>query len=96
MDQLKVLYEKSPANYKLFVRGLIEESKQARIALRAMRMEADKSPCPQMQIPRVFTLVHILPRHIGKKDPNDPNKVTVAWQASSKCEIVSSANRRYA
>lgn len=81
VDGIKALYEKSPANFKLFVRGLLEEAKQARIAMRTNRMENDKSPCPQMAIPRVFTLTHIIPRHIGKRDPNDPNKVTVAWMA---------------
>lgn len=81
VDALKALYEKSPANFKLFVRGLLEEAKQARILMRTTRMESDRSPCPQMQIPRVFTLSHLLPRHIGKKDALDPNKITVAWLA---------------
>lgn len=81
IDGVKGLYEKSPANFKLFVRGLLEEAKQARILMRTTRMENDKSPCPQMAIPRVFTLVHLIPRHIGKKDPMDAGKITVAWLA---------------
>ena len=80
-ETLKPLYEKSPATFKLFVRGLLEESKQARIQLRTMRMETDKSPCPQMQIPRIFTLAHLLPRHIGKKDSAKPDEIQVSWMA---------------
>lgn len=81
VESIKNLYEKIPANFKLFVRGLLEEAKQARILMRTNRMENDKSPCPQMVIPRIFTLVHLIPRHIGKKDPADSTKVTVAWMA---------------
>jgi hypothetical protein len=79
VDQLKPLYEKAPANFKLFIRGLLEEAKQARITMRTARMENDKSPCPQMAIPRIFTLTHLLSRHIGKRDPANPDIVTVSW-----------------
>lgn len=78
-DQIKALYEKLPANLKLFVRALIEETKQARHAIRSLRLETDKSPCPQMAVPRIFTLVHLIPRHIGKADVNDPQAVTLSW-----------------
>src|SRR5262249_55894966 len=74
-EPMKLLFEKFPAGPRALVRGLIEEAKLARATMRSVGLEGDKSPCPQMSIARLFTLVHLISRHVGKKDPANPDSV---------------------
>lgn len=87
IDTVKSFFEKLPPTPRMFVRGLIEESKQARLAMRTLKLEGDKSPMPQMAIPRLFTLLHLLPRHVGKPDPKDPKNLVVSWMSLKQSAI---------
>jgi CRP-like cAMP-binding protein len=87
LDQLKGLYERAPTNLKLFIRSLVEEAKHARVTMRNQRLESDKSPLPQLAIPRIFTLAHLIPRHIGKSASSDPAKTVVSWMSFKQFAI---------
>lgn len=78
-EALKSQFEKSPAGIKLLVKSLIDEAKSARQTIRSFKMETEKSPCPQGAIPRLFTLLHVVPRHIGRPAPDDAQKTLVSW-----------------
>jgi hypothetical protein len=80
-DTLKSFFEKLPAGPRVLVRGLLEESKQARNLQRSQALEADKSPMPQMGIPRLFTLLHLIPRHVGKKEAANPDQSALLWSS---------------
>jgi hypothetical protein len=45
------------------------------------KMETEKTPCPQGVIHKIFTEIHLIARHIGKKNPDKPDEIVVAWNA---------------
>lgn len=81
VELMKAQFEKCPPGMKLLVKSLVEDLRQARKQLKTVRMESEKSPCPQGIIHKLFTELHLIIRHIGKKDPAKPDEVFVAWNA---------------
>lgn len=81
MDIMKQQFEKSPPGVKLLVKSLVEEMRQARNQMKVNKVETEKSPCPQGIIHRLFTQVHLISRHIGKKDAAQPDQVIISWSA---------------
>ena len=81
LEIMKQQFEKSPAGIKLVVKSLSEELRQARSQMKMNKMEAEKSPCPQAMVHRVFTELHLIARHIGKADPALPTQIVVSWSA---------------
>lgn len=64
-ELLKAQLEKTPAGIKLLTKALIDETKATRQALRALKLETEKAPCPQSAIPRIFSLLNLVARHTG-------------------------------
>lgn len=65
-DVLKLQLEKATPGIKLVVKSLVEETRQTRQLLRTVKSENEKSPCPQISIPRIFSLLNLVARHTGK------------------------------
>jgi hypothetical protein len=78
---MKQQFEKSPPGVKLVVKSLVEDLRQARQQQKKDKMETEKSPCPQGLVHRLFTELHLIARHIGKKDPAQPDVITLSWGA---------------
>lgn len=78
-ELLKAQFEKSPPGIKLLVKSLVDEIRQSRQSLRAMKIETEKSPCPQVSIPRIFSLLNLVARHTGKNSPDNPKQYVVDW-----------------
>lgn len=81
IELMKQQFEKSPTGIKLLVKSLVEDVRQGRLATKAAKMESEKTPMPQGLIHRVFTEVHLIARHIGKKNAEKPDEVVVSWNA---------------
>ncbi|HMN68644.1 MAG TPA: cyclic nucleotide-binding domain-containing protein [Bdellovibrionales bacterium] len=81
VDLMKQQFEKSPTGIKLMAKSLVEEVRQARQATKQHKMETEKTPCPQGLVHRLFTEVHLIARHIGKKAAENPDEIVVAWNA---------------
>lgn len=81
IDIMKQQFEKCLPGMKLLVKSIADQIRQANKQIKATKMETEKAPCPQGLIHRLFTEVHLISRHIGKKDPEKPNEVKVAWDA---------------
>ncbi|MGE0763862.1 MAG: cyclic nucleotide-binding domain-containing protein [Bdellovibrionales bacterium] len=64
---------------KVLVKSMVDEAKVNRQALRSVKMEGDKSPCPQPAIPRIFAMLNLVGRHTGKKNPEKPEQIRVDW-----------------
>lgn len=78
LDMMRQQFEKSPPGIKLLVKSLVEEIRHARQHLKMSKIENEKSPCPQGIIHRIFTSIHLVVRHIGKKEANSEAYV-VSW-----------------
>ncbi len=80
IEIMKQQFEKSPPGIKLLVKSLVEEIRHTIQQLKLSKMEGEKLPCPQGIVHRLFTLVHLVARHIGKHEqpagltvvPNEP------------------------
>jgi CRP-like cAMP-binding protein len=81
IEIMKQQFEKCPPGIKLLVKSLTDQIRQAYKQIKASRMETEKAPCPQGLVHRLFTEVHLISRHIGRKDPRKPDEVKVAWDA---------------
>ena len=76
---MKLQFEKAAPGIKLLVKSMSDEVKVARNALKNIRLEGDKSPLPHALIPRTFTMLQVVARHIGKKDPENPKQIDLNW-----------------
>lgn len=81
LELMKQQFEKTPTGVKLMVKSLIDDAKTTRTATKQWKVENEKSPMPQGLIHKMFTEVHLIARHIGKKNPEKPNDIYVAWNA---------------
>ena len=81
IELMKAQLEKCPPGIKLLVKSNSDEIKQQRKQAKMSKAETEKIPCPQGLIHRLFTQVHLISRHIGKKDAENPAKIMVAWNA---------------
>lgn len=81
LDMMKQQFEKSPPGVKLLMKSLADDVKQARQMMKMNKMENEKAPCPQPTIHRIFTLLHLISRHIGKRTEGNPNEIVVSWSA---------------
>ena len=81
VDLMKQQFEKCPPGIKLMAKSLSDEIKSHRKQAKMTKMETEKTPCPQGIVHRIFTEVHLIARHIGKKNADNPNEITVAWNA---------------
>lgn len=81
VELMKQQFEKAPTGIKLMVKSLIDDAKASRTAMKQLKMETEKSPLPQGLIHKIFTEVHLIARHIGKKNPEKPNDIVVGWSA---------------
>lgn len=81
LDLMKQQFEKCPPGIKLLVKSAGEEVRQGRKQAKIAKFETEKVPCPQGLIHRLFTEVHLIARHIGKRNPEASAEITVAWDA---------------
>lgn len=81
VDLMKQQLEKTPPGIKLLVKSLSDEVRESRNFLKTIKMESEKVPCPQGHVHRIFSAVHLIARHIGKKEPSSPHEFTVSWNA---------------
>ena len=81
LDLMKAQFEKSPPGVKLMVKSMVEDMRQSRQQAKLAKMDAEKSPCPQGMIHRIFTELHLIARHIGKKDPAQADRITISWSS---------------
>lgn len=78
---MKEQFEKAPPGVKLLVKSLVDDVKASRQQAKVAKMETEKAPCPQGVIHKIFTELHLIARHIGKKDEAQPDQVVLAWNA---------------
>jgi hypothetical protein len=78
-EVLKLQIEKSTPGIKLLVKSLVEETRQTRQLLRTVKSESEKSPCPQISIPRIFSLLNLVARHTGRPSEMEKTRVEVDW-----------------
>jgi hypothetical protein len=96
VDLMKQQFEKAMPGVKLLVKSLVDETRVARQNTKTLKLETEKSPLPQGHIHKLFTEVHLIARHIGKRgkpaetlkpgqqpEPYEPgpHEFTVAWNA---------------
>ncbi len=81
IEIMKQQFEKCPPGIKLMVKSASDEVKAMRKQAKMAKMETEKAACPQGLIHRIFTEIHLIARHIGKKSPDNPNEIKVAWNA---------------
>lgn len=81
VDMMKQQFEKAPPGIKLMVKSMVDEIKISRQNTKTQKMETEKSPCPQGLIHKLFTEVHLIARHIGKRNPDKADEITVSWNA---------------
>jgi hypothetical protein len=81
LELMKQQFEKCAPGIKLLVKSVGEEVRQGRKAAKMLKFETEKVPCPQGVIHRIFTELHLIARHIGKKNPENVNQINVAWDA---------------
>lgn len=78
LDVMKAQFDKCLPGIKIMLKSVGEEVRQSRKQTKMSKLESEKVPCPQGVIHRMFTEVHLIARHIGKRDEGN---VTVAWDA---------------
>ncbi len=62
---------------KVVFKNLLDDLKYFQSAYRTNKMEQDKSPCPPIFIPRIFTILQVVARITGQKDPEKANAYLV-------------------
>jgi hypothetical protein len=73
LEPIKMVFEKSPAPYKLFVKALGDELRRLRGIIRTLKMESDTTACPPRFIPRLCAILTLVGKHIGQTPKVDPN-----------------------
>jgi hypothetical protein len=81
IELMKQHFEKCPPGIKLMTKSLSDDVRAMRKQIKMQKMETEKTPCPQGVIHKIFTEVHLIARHIGKKNPEKPDEIGVAWNA---------------
>lgn len=81
LELMKAQFEKCPPGIKLMTKSLSDEMRSMRKTIKMSKMETEKTPCPQGVIHKLFTEIHLIARHIGKKNPDKPDEIVVAWNA---------------
>lgn len=81
IDIMKQQFEKCPPGIKLLVKSLVDDMKAARKYMKTVKMETENRPCPQGIVHRIFTEVHLIARHIGKRNPEKTNEIEVSWSS---------------
>lgn len=71
LDPLRMVFDKSPAPYKLFVKALGDELRRLRGVIKTLKMEQDDRPCPPRFIARLSAILVLVARSIGKAPKND-------------------------
>ena len=81
VELMKQQFEKCPVGIKLLVKSLVDDLKIARKFMKTVKTETEKTPVPQGLVHRLFTQVHLIARHIGKRAEANPDEVTVSWSS---------------
>lgn len=71
MDPIRMVFEKTPPIYKLFVKALGDELRRLRGVVKTFKMEQDTLPCPARFIPRLCAILTLVARHVGTKPKVD-------------------------
>lgn len=77
LDIFKQQFEGLPQAMKLFVRSLCERLKSTTAEVKSNKMEKDSSPCPDEQVPRLFSAIFFTTQHKGEKQKD--NSYEVDW-----------------
>lgn len=77
---LKPQMEKLPQMFQVILKSFAEENKQFSADVKSVKLERENQACPQIFVPRLFSTVNLVTRHLGKKYP-DENKIEVSWGA---------------
>lgn len=78
---IKQQHASSPAGMKLLAKSLIEEVKQLRATVRSNKLEQDSSPCPQMVIPKLFSLLNLVARTTGEPLEEGSSSLVLDWSS---------------
>lgn len=73
LEPIKMVFEKSPAPYKLFVKSLGDDIRRARNTLKSIKMDQDNAPCPYRFLPRLCAIITLVAKNSGTKPKVDPN-----------------------
>jgi hypothetical protein len=71
IEPIKMVFEKSPAPYKLFVKALGDELRRLRGVQKSYKMDQDNMPCPPRFIPRLCATLVLVAKHVGQKPKVD-------------------------
>ncbi len=73
VEPIKMVFEKLPAPFKIFVKALGDEVKRLRLAIRTIKMEQDNMACPPRYLPRLCAIFTMVTKQIGKQAIPDPS-----------------------
>lgn len=79
LDAMKAQYVSSTAGMKLMMKSLVDDLRVAQASVRSFKMEQDKSPCPQVFIPKIFSMLNLVARHAGQVVPEKPLERILDW-----------------
>lgn len=68
LTQVRALLEGSHNIVKILFKSMHEKLRVASNDLKNFRLEREQSPCPQMMIPKVFSIFNFVARYLAKKD----------------------------
>src|SRR5690606_36554445 len=77
---LKAQLEKLPQMFQVMLKSFSEQVKVFSTELKSIKLERENVACPQIFIPRLFSAVNLVTRHLGRKYP-DENKMEIAWNS---------------
>jgi CRP-like cAMP-binding protein len=71
LDPIKMVFDKSPAVYKLFVKSIGDDIRRARTTLKSIKMDQDNAPCPYRFLPRLCAILTLVGKNSGTKPKVD-------------------------
>lgn len=65
--------------FKTLMKSMADANKSFATELKSIKLEKEAVPCPQIYIPRVFSCVNLVVRHLGKKQ--ESGEWEIAWNS---------------
>lgn len=76
LSSVRAQLDALPDVLKILFKSLHEKVKNSVTEIRNHRMEKETAPCPQMVIPKLFSILNFVGRYLGQKDGSD---LVLSW-----------------
>jgi hypothetical protein len=80
LTQVKADLEASTNLVKILFKSMHEKLRVLSHDVKSTKLEREQGACPQLLIPKVYSIINFVARHVGKKDGND---TVVPWSTLS-------------